>query len=87
MLGVMSDPIDAIYEGGVLKPLVPLVLPDKARVTITVDAEPQTIVSASTPSGSAIKPLDDWERQLLGIARDCGVSLTDAAVGSEGLYE
>lgn len=32
-------------------------------------------------------PQDEWERRLLGLAKDCGVSLSDAAVSSEGLYE
>jgi len=36
----MSQQIDAIYDNGVLKPLVPLALPDKARVRLTVEAEP-----------------------------------------------
>ena len=31
--------------------------------------------------------LDDWERRLLGVARDWGVSLPDSAVSSEGLYD
>lgn len=30
---------------------------------------------------------DEWERLVLGLATDCGVSLPDAAVSSEGLYE
>jgi len=30
---------------------------------------------------------DEWERQLFGAARDCGVSVPDAALGSDGLYE
>jgi hypothetical protein len=33
------------------------------------------------------EPRDDWERRLRSIARDCGVSLTDEAVSSEGIYE
>jgi len=37
-LSRMSEQIDAIYDGGVLKPVVPLSLPDKARVTLTIDA-------------------------------------------------
>ena len=36
---------------------------------------------------SQLQPRDDWERRLLGVARDCGVSLPDSAVSSEGLYE
>jgi hypothetical protein len=34
-----------------------------------------------------LEPLDDWERLLFGIGTDCGVSLPDAALSSEGLYE
>ena len=30
---------------------------------------------------------DDWERQLRRLAVDCNVSLSDAAVSSEGIYE
>ena len=32
-----------------------------------------------------IQPQDEWERRLLGVATDCGVSLSDEAVSSEGL--
>jgi predicted DNA-binding antitoxin AbrB/MazE fold protein len=35
----MSQQIDAIYDNGVLKPLSPLSLPDKARVKLTVDMQ------------------------------------------------
>jgi hypothetical protein len=34
-----------------------------------------------------VQPRDEWERRLLGAATDCGVALSHAAVGSEGLYE
>jgi predicted DNA-binding antitoxin AbrB/MazE fold protein len=33
----MSERIDAIFDHGVLRPLVPLALPDQARVKLTVD--------------------------------------------------
>jgi hypothetical protein len=56
-----------------------LSLPDKTRVKITVDS--QSIVQP------LLEPQDEWERHLLGIAKDCGVSLSDSAVSSEGLYE
>lgn len=36
---------------------------------------------------TVIKPQDEWERRLLGLAQDCGVSLPDSALSSEGLYE
>jgi hypothetical protein len=34
-----------------------------------------------------VQPQDEWERRLLGLAKDCGVSLSDAALGREELYE
>lgn len=34
-----------------------------------------------------LKPQDEWERGLLAAARDCGVSLSDAALSSEALYD
>lgn len=37
----MSEHIDAIYDNGVLRPLVPLALPDQSRVKLTV--EPQAL--------------------------------------------
>jgi predicted RNA-binding protein with PUA-like domain len=38
-------------------------------------------------SPAPIAPRDDWERVLLGVATDCGTSLSDSAVSSEGIYE
>ena len=34
-----------------------------------------------------IEPQDEWERSLFAIAIDCGVSLDDEALSSEGLYD
>ena len=30
---------------------------------------------------------DEWERRLFGAALDCGVSVPDSALSSDGLYE
>jgi predicted transcriptional regulator len=38
-------------------------------------------------AAAALQPRDEWERGLLGAARECGVSLPDSAVSSEGLYD
>lgn len=32
-------------------------------------------------------PNDDWERKLLSAATDCGVSLPDAALSREAMYD
>jgi hypothetical protein len=39
------------------------------------------------PRPLPFEPLDEWERTLLSIGSDCGVSLSDEAVSSEGLYD
>lgn len=39
------------------------------------------------PQTVSREPLDDWERNLMSIGKDCGVSLPDSAFSSEGLYE
>jgi hypothetical protein len=39
------------------------------------------------PPVAPVQPRDEWERRLLSAASDCGVSLSHAAVSSEGLYE
>jgi hypothetical protein len=36
---------------------------------------------------TAAQPQDDWERRLRAVATDCGVALSDAALGREGLYD
>jgi hypothetical protein len=33
------------------------------------------------------KPRDDWERGLRELAQDCGVSLSNEALSSEGIYD
>ena len=36
---------------------------------------------------SPVQPQDQWERQLFGAAVDCGVSISDSALSSDGLNE
>jgi hypothetical protein len=38
-------------------------------------------------AATALQPRDEWERGLLAAARDCGVSLPDSALSSDGLYD
>ena len=39
------------------------------------------------PRATPDTPHDEWEHNLLNLATDCGVSLPNWAVSSEGLYE
>lgn len=34
-----------------------------------------------------LEPRDEWERGLRALAKDCGVSLSNEAVSSEGIYD
>jgi predicted transcriptional regulator len=38
-------------------------------------------------AAACLQPRDEWERGLLAAARECGVSLSDASLSSEGLYD
>ena len=37
-------------------------------------------------SETLLSPRDDWERRLIAIASDCGVSLPHSALGRDGIY-
>lgn len=54
----------------------PQSLPEGAKVWVEV-------IAAKT----LLEPRDDWERRVRGIARDCGVSLSNEVVSSEALYD
>jgi hypothetical protein len=50
---------------------------------LALNALRERFLSPATP----VRPRDEWERRLLGAATDCGVSLSHAALSSDGLYE
>jgi hypothetical protein len=39
------------------------------------------------PKVPPVEPRDDWERKLFRAAIDCGVSVLNSALGSDGLYD
>jgi hypothetical protein len=39
------------------------------------------------PRPLPFEPQDEWERKLLSIGRDCGVSLPNSAFSSEEMYD
>jgi predicted DNA-binding antitoxin AbrB/MazE fold protein len=85
----MPQTIEAIYDGSVLRPETALGLKANTRVRLTLEVlasdEPPATVRTLDPE--ALQPRDEWERGLLAAARDCGVSLSNEAVSSEGLYD
>jgi hypothetical protein len=54
-----------------------------APEVLALDALRERFLGAAALS----EPKDDWERRLRGLAKDCGVSIPDWALTSEGLYE
>lgn len=63
-----------------------------SEVAHTQGVAPETLVLDALRErflvGAArLQPRDEWERGLLNAARDCGVSLPDSALSSEGLYD
>ena len=54
-----------------------------AAETLAVDALREKFLG-SLPS---IEPQNDWERRLLALARHCGVSLSNATLSREEMYE
>jgi hypothetical protein len=54
-----------------------------AAESLAIEALRERFLSTS----ASLQPQDEWERSILGLAKDCGVSLPDSAVSSEGIYE
>jgi len=47
----------------------------------------RTLRERLLPRPQLREPRDDWERLLRSAASDCGVSLSNEALSSEGLYD
>jgi hypothetical protein len=54
-----------------------------APEVLALDALRERFLSKTLP----VEPQDEWERKLFGAALDCGVSVPDSALSSEGLYD
>jgi predicted DNA-binding antitoxin AbrB/MazE fold protein len=74
----MIQHIDAIYDDGVLKPLVPLSLPDKARVKLTVETQtaPDTAEAREKLEGLLLPVREAFEAS--GLSEDEAVELFEA---------
>jgi hypothetical protein len=65
------------------------VLSDKAR-SLGVSAEEMALEALRHRFLGQVVPVearDEWERRLFDAALDCGVSVPDSALSSDGLYE
>jgi hypothetical protein len=84
---------DSVVEQNVmtinLSPQLEAALAQQARQrgvpleTVALDALQERFLPKIFP----IDPRDEWERRLFGAALDCGVSVADSSLSSDGLYE
>jgi hypothetical protein len=54
-----------------------------APEVLALDALRERFLGGAGP----LQPQDEWERRLLGLAKDCRISLPDSAFRREALYE
>lgn len=47
----------------------------------------QALQERFLPDAKDVQPRDEWERRLFEAAVDCGFSVPDSALSSDGLYE
>jgi hypothetical protein len=72
-----------------LPPQLEAVLNEQARrrgvapEVLALDALRERFLPVSDP----LEPRDEWERRLLEMGTDCGVSLTDEQLSREEMYE
>jgi hypothetical protein len=69
----MDQPVESSIEGRVVGEPESFAVPTPAP-------------SKSVGGARDLVPRDEWERKLLAQARDYGISLSDEAVSSEGIY-
>ena len=58
-----------------------------SRLSVAPEALVLDILQKRVLADATLQPRDEWERRLLSIGRDCGVSLSDLDLSSEGLYD
>jgi hypothetical protein len=77
------------FEGHIEKGVVvfdePVSLAEGAKVRVELVSSSTNLAPSAKPL--SVEPRDDWERRLFGAAIDCGVSIPDSALSSDGLYE
>ncbi len=84
----MTQRVDAIYEDGLLRPLRPLDLPDRERVSVTVESAvddkwlDHDVTEWARQEGDPTISLDDVRRRLAGIDG----SLSDLVIAERGEY-
>ena len=77
--GVISNGVVVLPEG--------ISFPEGTKVEVTPRESARQENAPPVPNKHSLQPRDEWERRLLSAASDCGVSLSNEALSSEGLYD
>lgn len=82
VIGVMSNGVVVLPAG--------ISIPEGTKVEVIAPSPvPNGFVSprATLTKDEKLQPRDEWERRLLAVATDCGVSLSNEALGREEMYD
>lgn len=74
--GIVSNGVVVLPEG--------ISFPEGPKVEVIT---PPPMPKQGTAPAKVLVPRDDWERRLLAVATDCGVSLSNEVLSSDGLYD
>ncbi len=55
--------------------------------TVVLNAIREKLALGPSELARILEPRDEWERRLLRVGTSCGVSISDQALSSEGLYD
>ena len=58
-----------------------------APEAIVLNAIRESLRLKASDLAARLQPRDEWEKRLLSVGTPCGVSVSDEALSSEGLYD
>jgi hypothetical protein len=81
--------VTGVINNGVVVLPKGVLIPEGTQVEVIA---PSPVPSGGVPPKTGVLPIDvqprdEWERRLLSIATDCGVSLSNEALGREQMYD
>jgi predicted DNA-binding antitoxin AbrB/MazE fold protein len=87
-MSIMSEPIDAIFENGMFRPLIPISLPEQQRVSLVVQPSQddelldEDAMELAAKEGDSTVPLIDLRNRLSKIVG----SFSDSVIAERGEY-
>lgn len=77
--GIVANGVVVLPEG--------IRFPDGTKVEVTLRESTRQENGPPAPTKNSLQPRDERERRLLSAASDCGVSLSNEALGREEMYD